>query len=472
MREIRKLKNLNEKLPGIKDFYKTAKKVVFYAAGTLITATYGVYSPTGNLRFHQKMGLHSCPSHNKDVIKFKESLMTNEGLVEKKLPAGKLPEVLQKDLKARKKALDNQAEARIISVKAKGIVHHILADALVKNHIKELHNECKNMFDSYELVSLEKRTEAKKMIDEACLKYHNAYEKALKEAIEKLIAKAKQIPSGKDSTKDQNNLKFTLLAYAKKFNDNPSEAYVNTDFEDAIDDPTDVGAPEITFDLDDLDYKRDDVFNRLVGEQRDEIYSRVLNWINVERFKNQLNPLTFERILYEDVQIINETYILEDFLDDSQNDVLTAGKELSKEENKASDKEDPTTEEAMLDSDREDSVIVTTLINDAPDEANNGASTVNEDNKALKNESSKSKEKSKEASKETKEDVKETSKEKSAEKKEASKSNSSKSKEKLNESSSAEETSSSNDVDSGSEEENMEDLTSKKGKKKDRCILS
>lgn len=380
--------------------------------------------------------------------------------------------MLQKDLKARKKALDNQAEARIISVKAKGIVHHILADALVKNHIKELHNECKNMFDSYELVSLEKRTEAKKMIDEACLKYHNAYEKALKEAIEKLIAKAKQIPSGKDSTKDQNNLKFTLLAYAKKFNDNPSEAYVNTDFEDAIDDPTDVGAPEITFDLDDLDYKRDDVFNRLVGEQRDEIYSRVLNWINVERFKNQLNPLTFERILYEDVQIINKTYILEDFLDDSQNDVLTAGKELSKEENKASDKEDPTTEEAMLDSDREDSVIVTTLINDAPDEANNGASTVNEDNKALKNESSKSKEKSKEASKETKEDVKETSKEKSAEKKEASKSNSSKSKEKLNESSSAEETSSSNDVDSGSEEENMEDLTSKKGKKKDRCILS
>jgi len=51
----KELKKLDKKLPSVNDIYNTAYKVAAYSAEIIITGTYGLWNPAGNVRLHEKM---------------------------------------------------------------------------------------------------------------------------------------------------------------------------------------------------------------------------------------------------------------------------------------------------------------------------------------------------------------------------------------------------------------------------------
>lgn len=64
------IKNFEAKLPGFRDLLKAISRIVAYAFGCLLTATFGVIYPPANFRMHSNLGLvHKL----KDEIKTEES---------------------------------------------------------------------------------------------------------------------------------------------------------------------------------------------------------------------------------------------------------------------------------------------------------------------------------------------------------------------------------------------------------------
>lgn len=93
------IKNFEAKLPGFRDLLKAISRIVAYAFGSLLTATFGVIHPAANFRMHCNLGLiHKL----KDEVKVEEAtqqgLTENETLNEASLQTEKLIETIEKEI--------------------------------------------------------------------------------------------------------------------------------------------------------------------------------------------------------------------------------------------------------------------------------------------------------------------------------------------------------------------------------------